>query len=146
MIYNFIFSFFLLITYCLKLIIFFTRPISPLLNRTLIPWWWLGEFVSTSLTIPSVNLPDRWSFFNTIKTRMPDLISARFVPFNLIAQVICRSFLIWNNSLHFIFCLSLIAIFRLRTRKSFIKLEFHLKHFLVVRYINFKIYIHVDVR
>jgi len=33
-----------------------------------------------SFTIPLVRFPDRWSFFNTIKTNNPDFIFIRFVP------------------------------------------------------------------
>lgn len=36
-----------------------TRPTAPLSSRTLIPWGWVGDFVSISLTIPRVNLPVR---------------------------------------------------------------------------------------
>jgi len=32
-----------------------------------------------SFTIPSVSFPEGWSFFNTIKTRKPAFICARFV-------------------------------------------------------------------
>jgi hypothetical protein len=58
----------------------FTRPISPLSRRTLIPWGWVDEFVRISATIPSVSFPVCWSCFNTIETRNPGLISARLVP------------------------------------------------------------------
>ncbi len=34
-----------------------------------------------SFTTPLVRFPDRWSFFNTIKTSNPGLIFTRFVPF-----------------------------------------------------------------
>jgi hypothetical protein len=36
-----------------------------------------------SLTMPSVSFPDRWSFFNTMKTRKPAFILPRFVPVKL---------------------------------------------------------------
>lgn len=39
-----------------------------------------GEFVSISSTIPSVSFPVRWSFFKTIETRNPGLISERLLP------------------------------------------------------------------
>ena len=59
----------------------FTLPISPLSKRTLIPWGWVGDFVRMSFTIPSVNFPDRWFFFNTIRTDWPGFIFTRFVAF-----------------------------------------------------------------
>lgn len=61
----------------------FTRPTSPLSRRTLIPCGWAGVFVRMSLTIPSVSFPVRWSFFNTIETRSPGLMSHLLVPFIL---------------------------------------------------------------
>ncbi len=60
--------------------IFFTRPTSPLSNRTLIPYRCAGEFVKISFTVPSVSFPVRWSIFNTIDTRNPDFISDRLIP------------------------------------------------------------------
>ena len=70
---------------------FFTRPIIPLSKRTLIPCGWVEDFVRTSLTMPSVSFPDRWSCFWTTVTRVPGLISARMIPF------ICIAFT-FNNS------------------------------------------------
>lgn len=60
---------------------FLTRPISPLSNRTLIPWGCIGDFVKMSFTTPSVSFPEGWFCFNTIKTLNPGFISPRFVPF-----------------------------------------------------------------
>src|SRR3990172_10221089 len=51
-----------------------TLPTLPSVSHTLIPWGWIELLVRISLTIPSVNLPLRWSCFKTIFTRMPSLI------------------------------------------------------------------------
>ena len=48
-----------------------TRPTAPLSRRTLMPCGWEGDLVRISFTTPSVRLPDRWSFFNTIRTVRP---------------------------------------------------------------------------
>ena len=58
----------------------FTRPTSPVSRRTLIPCGWAAELVRMSLTIPSVSFPVRWSFFITIETRSPGLMSLLLVP------------------------------------------------------------------
>ncbi len=58
----------------------FTRPICPFSRRILIPCGCVGDLVRMSFTIPSVSLPVRWSFFNTIETGIPGLISERLVP------------------------------------------------------------------
>lgn len=64
---------------------FFTRPTMPLSKRTLIPCGCVADFVRTSLTMPSVSFPDRWSCFCTTLTRVPGLMSARTIPFICIA-------------------------------------------------------------
>ena len=51
-----------------------TLPTLPSISRTLIPWGWVELLVRTFLTMPSVNLPFRWSCFKTIFTRIPGLI------------------------------------------------------------------------
>ena len=56
------------------LIIDCTLPTLPSVSRTLIPWGWVELLVRISLTMPSVNLPLRWSCFKTIFTRIPCLI------------------------------------------------------------------------
>ena len=64
----------------IQLNISLTLPISLLSNRTLIPCGWVGDFVKMSFTIPSVNLLVFWSFFKTIRTLVPGLMSAHIVP------------------------------------------------------------------
>ena len=54
-----------------------TRPTSPEVKRTLMPWGWAADLVRSSRTTPSVRVPDAWSFFCTIRTREPALMSAR---------------------------------------------------------------------
>ena len=52
-----------------------TRPTwSPSTSMTLMPWGWLGLFVSKRFTCPLVSLPVRWSFFKTISTNAPILM------------------------------------------------------------------------
>ncbi len=58
----------------------FTLPTSPLSKRTLIPCGCERDLVKTSFTIPSVNAPVHWSFFNTIATLIPGFISDRLFP------------------------------------------------------------------
>ena len=60
---------------------FFTRPTMPLSKRTLIPCGCVEDFVRTSLTIPSVRFPDRWSCFCTTLTCVPGLMSALMILF-----------------------------------------------------------------
>lgn len=52
----------------------FTLPTCPSERRTLIPCGWYEEFVSISLTFPSVSFPLLWSFFSTILTKIPGVI------------------------------------------------------------------------
>ena len=51
-----------------------TLPTLPSVSLTLIPWGWVELLVRIFLTMPSVNLPLRWSCFKTIFTRIPGLI------------------------------------------------------------------------
>src|SRR3990170_409028 len=58
----------------------FTRPTSPLSKRTLIPCGCVGELVKIFFTIPFVSFPVCWSFFDTIETCNPGLMSERLLP------------------------------------------------------------------
>ncbi len=60
------------------------------------PWGWTADLVRISLTVPSVNFPDRWSIFNTIETRKPGLTSARSVPLMLLIPLFLPSHHIEN--------------------------------------------------
>lgn len=62
------------IVYTLIYDISFTLPTCPSERRTLIPCGWYEEFVSISLTFPSVSFPLLWSFFSTILTKIPGVI------------------------------------------------------------------------
>ena len=67
-----------------------TRPTSPPSRRTLIPWWWTGELVRMSFTIPFVSVPDRWSFFKTMYTCDPGCICSRLVPSICLSSLFSR--------------------------------------------------------